>query len=141
MLRSWWRFVLTISQVINLARALPRPQGHGYFYANSSTALSHPTGSLVFDSAIQGTGLSAPSPITFTDENLHIQVVTSTDLPSVQTPTATSATQSGPDTSGVSASSVRMLLSSSDHLQRLYRAFWKQEATLPSSHFRQVCLQ
>jgi hypothetical protein len=141
MLRSWWELVLTTSQVINLARALPRPQGHGYFNANSSTALSHPIGSLALDTTIPGTGLSGPSPITFTDENLHVQVVTSTDLPSVQTPTATSATQSGPDTSGVSTSIQRTLLSSSDRLRRLYRALWKQEATPLSSHFRQVCLR
>jgi hypothetical protein len=140
MLRTWWQIVLTTSQVINLARALPRPQGFGHF-ANSSSATSHSIGPSPLGYAIEGTGLTGPSPITFTDANLHIQTVTSTDLPPVQTPTTTSATQSWPDTIGVSASAERTLLPSSDHIRRVYRVFWKQKATLLSSHFRQVYLQ
>jgi hypothetical protein len=123
MLQMWCQTVLTFSQVIHLARALPRPQDYGQSSTNSPTpcsgflelsildvtaeesaAASVPCISAQYPDFTETIGLTLTSPVTLVDANLQLQVVTSTDLPPVQIPTSTSATQSSPDTSGVSHS-------------------------------------
>lgn len=103
MLQIWQHTALTFLQVIQLARAIPRPQSFG----QSSRIPSILCLKVSCPSALRPTtnekGLTHFPTVTLVDANLQLQVVTSTDLPPVQIPTSTSAIQSWPDTSGVSS--------------------------------------
>lgn len=121
MLQRWCQTVLTFFQVIHLARALPRPHDYGQSPRSPSAPCFKSLPSSAFDATAEAsttalltsitthysnvtntTGLTLTSAVTLVDASLQLQVVTSTDLPPVQVPTSTSATQSSPDISGVS---------------------------------------
>ncbi|KAF7505455.1 hypothetical protein GJ744_000782 [Endocarpon pusillum] len=89
-----------IKKVIHLAGALPRPQGFGHSSTNSSNFHSNSSQPSTVDLSLIPTRPTPFATVILVDANLQLQVVTSTDLPPVQVPTSTSATQSWPDTSG-----------------------------------------
>ena len=111
MLLSWVSGLLTFSQVIYLAGALPRPQNLGeclvaWRHKRNLQDCCSKSEIMLTDAATAQTttlGLTYTSAITFLDVDLDVQVVTSTDIPSTQTPTTTTlVTQNTPDSSGVS---------------------------------------
>lgn len=118
--------VLTFSQAVYIAGALPKPQAHGLDTPGSDSPCadtgSDPPEVLAMDLASSTNTLSAQqtpsgsssytdsntsiyiSAITIIQPNRPLTVVTSTDLSSTQVPTTSSASQSSPDTTGVRAS-------------------------------------
>lgn len=128
MLRDWCQIGLTFLQVFQLTGALPQPLDYGQSSTGSPKLCAAPPGPAALDPiadvSITPSSTSIPayysrgkkkmkltliSKVTILDANLHLQVVTSTDLPAVQLPTTTSATQNSPDISGVSLPADMML--------------------------------
>ena len=126
MIPHWVSYVLTFSQAIYLAGALPRPQAHG-FHGPASDSPCAETGSdsleviglipasssNTFSGQQSASGSSSysdsntstyTSAITIIQPNRPATVVISTALSSTQVPTTTSASQNSPDTTGVRGS-------------------------------------
>ena len=126
MIPHWVPYVLTFSQAIYLAGALPRPQAHGFHGPDSDPpcaetgsdsleviGLISASSSNTFSGQQTASGSSSysdsntstyTSAITIVQPNRPATVVISTALSSTQVPTTTSASQNLPDTTGVRAS-------------------------------------